>query len=102
VRRVGRAQLEPPVSRTFRKEVVESMPWLPGRLTVDELKNFGMVNLLHTGKQKGRTPWIEAGFYKMIKHQKLYIIKIGPNTTKGQPQTTWLYKPIIRVAGAAR
>jgi hypothetical protein len=82
--------------RTFHVRDLERMPWLPKRTTVDELKEYGLVNLVHT-QRRGVKPWIKRGLYKLIRQGRVYILEIGPNTTRGQSQSAWLYKPVIRV-----
>jgi hypothetical protein len=84
--------------RTFVVGDLEKMPWLPKRATVDEFKEkeYGMVNLVHT-QYNGVNPWIRRGFYRLIRHKRLYVVEIGPNTTRGQSQSAWLYEPVVRV-----
>jgi hypothetical protein len=82
--------------RTFAVNVLASMAWLPKRATIDELKQYGMVNLVHT-QRSGAKPWIKRGFYKLMRHGRVYVLEIGPNTTRGQTQTAWLYEPVVRV-----
>jgi hypothetical protein len=81
--------------RTFGVGDLEKMPLLPKRATVDELKEYGMVNLVHT-QHSGVKPWITRGFYTLIRHKRLYVVEIGPNTTRGQAQSAWLYEPVVR------
>lgn len=81
--------------RTFVVGDLEKMPWLPKRATVDEFKEYGMVNLVHT-QHSGAKPWIRRGFYRLIRHKRLYVVEIGPNTTRGQAQSAWLYEPVVR------
>jgi hypothetical protein len=82
--------------RTFAVGDLESMPWLPKRATIDELKEYGMVNLVHT-QRSGAKPWVKAGHYKLVRGGRVYVLEIGPNTTRGQNQTAWLYEPVVRV-----
>lgn len=79
------------------KEYLDDVPWLPERLTVDEVKDFGMVNLVHAAPAKSKHPWLPAGHYKMIANGRLYLIEIDSNATKGVGPTPWLYRPKIRV-----
>jgi hypothetical protein len=81
--------------RTFVVGDLEKMPWLPKRATVDEFKEYGLVNLVHT-QHSGAKPWIRHGFYRLIRHKRLYVVEIGPNTTRGQAQSAWLYEPVVR------
>jgi hypothetical protein len=82
--------------RTFAVGDLESMPWLPKRATIDELKEYGMVNLIHT-QRRGAKPWVNAGHYKLVRGGRVYVLEIGPNTTRGQNQTAWLSEPVVRV-----
>jgi hypothetical protein len=82
--------------RTFYLTELERMPYLPKRATVDEVKEYGMVNLVHT-QRPGVKPWIKNGFYRMLRCSRLYVLEVGSNTTRGQDQAAWLYKPVIRV-----
>ncbi len=82
--------------RTFAVGDLEHMPWLPQRATIDEFKEWGMVNLIHT-LRRGAKPWIKQGYYKAIQHGRVYVLEIGPNTTRGRGQAAWLCKPVVRV-----
>jgi hypothetical protein len=74
------------------------MPWLPDRVRVDELKKYGLVNLVHT-RRRGAEPWLPRGFYKFVapRDQKLYVVEITSNVVRGNKACAWLYRPIIRV-----
>jgi hypothetical protein len=85
--------------RTFAVSDVESMPWLPKRATIDEFKEYGMVNLVHT-QRRGAKPWVKAARYKLVRGGRVYVLEIGQNTTRGQAQSAWLYKPVVRVPSA--
>lgn len=87
--------------RTFSLNDVEKMAWLPSRATVNEPKEFGLVNLIHT-KRRSAKPWIKQGLYRLILDGRIYVLEIGPNTTRGQSQCAWLWRPVIRVPARGR
>jgi hypothetical protein len=82
--------------RTFSIDEINDMDVLPERLSVDELKNYGLVNLVHTTNKKTE-PWLRAGFYKFLEDGRLWVIEVCSTVVKGSSPAVWILKPIIRV-----
>lgn len=79
----------------IRKEVLDSIPELPGRVDFDDWnRDRGLVNLL--SDNKNTKPWLPAGFYKSTKGGKLCVLQIAPSV-KGVSHAVWLEKPKVRV-----
>lgn len=79
----------------IRKEVLDSIPELPGRVDFDDWnKDRGLVNLLSDNKNS--KPWLPAGFYKRTRGGKLCVLEVAPSV-KGVSQAVWLEKPKVRV-----
>lgn len=81
----------------IRKEALDTIPELPGRVDFDDWqKDRGLVNLL--SRKKNSKPWIPAGFYKSTKGGRLSVLEVKPSV-KGIAQAVWLEKPKVRVKG---
>jgi hypothetical protein len=89
--------------RTYiRQHDLEALPWLPHRVAIDELKQYGMVNLRHVKKPKVK-PWLRRGWYKFIGNDgRLYVLEISENTLRGQGPSGWLYRPHVRCPAFGR
>jgi hypothetical protein len=88
----------PPARKTFiRLADLERTPELPARLRVSELKEYGIVVLLHVDLRRLGTPWLKPGLYRFIGSDgRLYVLEVKPGI-KGHDQTSWLYQPAVRV-----
>ncbi|WP_145984357.1 hypothetical protein [Bradyrhizobium nitroreducens] len=79
----------------IRKEILDRIPELPGRVDFDDWeKERGLVNLLSVKKKS--KPWLPAGVYKRVKGGKLCVLDVG-RTLKGVAPSVWLESPKVRV-----
>jgi hypothetical protein len=80
--------------RTFSAKFVDQLPTLPSRLTIDQFKDFGLVDLRYA-KPSTKTPWLRRGFYMLINRNKVFIVEVACNVVKGHPCPVWVFRPII-------
>jgi hypothetical protein len=86
----------------IRYEDLQMIPLLPERVAIDELKEFGLVNVRHT-KKPGTAPSLKSGFYRLIGHDgRLYVVKLCDRPPNGETAAVWLYRPIIRIKAQGR
>jgi len=88
------------------KDDLDALPVLPYRIVVNEVKDFGMVKLIHRDYQpyepwRYREPWLPADHYKTMINGRIYVVETEI-TQKGNPVPAWLYRPHVRVRGRSR
>ena len=78
-------------------EQVDKITPLPSRVTVDEWKDYGLVNIEHAAEDKRSIPWLAAGLYRAVGPDgKLYFIEVG-SVVRGKKSAAWIFRPILRV-----